>query len=462
MSNNLQVHEFMGEFTSLSSAVVPLSMAQLNQAFEWSQTALCEPRQWYIYRQGLAVLGVAAWFQDRCCDLELRWERCSLLQPAYAHLLYAPCTLTVGAFRIGVVTDCPLGQSPVSVPRAALELPEFLAHVLVLVRVHTEQHWVQIQGGLRGDHLTQMHQTTPLQLRPDWTYALPHHWFDRDPTHVLLWLRCLSPTALTLSPVVSSPEVVPPPSRLELERLLPYLRASKSNLWEIFTWAQAIAMLKDPVLLHWLYQAQRSTDAIESPPSSSQPLMVVSTPTDQRMLQGTINSQRWLPQEMEALTQPLTEETLTPLPPRYRSRLFQVVGADGIALIKALEYEGIDSPSTASGGYRDLRLGQLALRLYTLSWPLPPVANRDPEWILLLILGPQPETQITTAVTLQVRDVTQVLGTQTLTTESASTHLYAKILGEWEEQFWVTVCLEQAAPETTIRLSPFQFEPPSV
>jgi hypothetical protein len=444
-----------GDSSDLIHAVVPIpsalvswSAVELQQALKWSNTAMCEPRQWYVYRQGLAVLGVAKWLQEHLGASGIQWDRCSLLQPAVAHLLYAPCILQVGAVRLCVLLDHPLGHLPVPVPRAVVELPDFLPHFLIRVRVQEEQRWGQIQGSLRCDRLIQLHQTQPLKLQPNWTYAIPHHWFDADLNPLLLGLHNLDSTARPLLPLVSSPQGVTPPSRLELERLLPQLRSCKSNLWEVLTWPQAIAIWNDPVLLHWLYKAQRGTNGELNSASRSQPLTVASPPTQGRIQQGILHS---------------PQENLIPIgTERDPLSLFQSAGTDEGALLKDLQHQGIDIPATAARAYRDLRLAQVSLRFYTLSWPLPPVAEQEPQWILLFILGPHPQAHLSQAVSLQVRDVARVLGVQTLPSESAFTYLYTQVTGAWEDQYWVTIRLDQAVPETTIRLSPFQVEPPMV
>ena len=356
---------------SVPTTAVPLTAAQIHQALQWSQSAICEPRQWYVYRQGLALLGFESWLQARAGDLVLQRDRCTLLQPASAHLLHALCNLQVGPFRLCVLATDLSGTDQVFVPRAAMELSDYLPHFFVLVMVQEDEDRVWVQGVLRCDRLAHNHQTSPLSVQSDWTYALPHQWFDPDPNSLLLWLRHLDPTPLSPLAIAPALDTPPPPSRLELEQLLPHLRACKSNIWQVLSWSQVVAILKDPVLIHWLYQAQRSQSDTSSSASTSQPDTLASAPTGDRVLQGTINTGLWLRQEMDPLAQQLSWVMLPPF-----TTVLQAAGADVTAMVRDLQHQGIHIPVTAGGAYRDLRLAQGAV---TVVYPdvAPPLGDQS-------------------------------------------------------------------------------------
>jgi hypothetical protein len=123
-------------------------------------------------------------------------------------------------------------------------------------------------------------------------------------------------------------------------------------------------------------------------------------------------------------------------------------------LTELVQRRGIDIPPAARGAYRDLQWENLALRLYVTTWQLP-AAENNLEWSMLLVLGTQNETFLPLGLQLQVQDATQILENPIITA-STQGYLYARVLGEANEQFWVTISLPDGAALT---LPPFTFSP---
>lgn len=118
-----------------------------------------------------------------------------------------------------------------------------------------------------------------------------------------------------------------------------------------------------------------------------------------------------------------------------------------------LEQQGIHIPLAARGAYRDLECEQGSLRLYAVTWILSET-SANPEWILLIALGSQPQAQMPNTLKLEVRDETQQLFGQSLEDTSRGI-LYAQVIGNQGEQFWVTVT---ANDEAVFEIPPFGLE----
>jgi hypothetical protein len=114
---------------------------------------------WDAYLDQLASLGLEQWLVSR--DLTPRLQANSL--------------------KINGFTVLPLAQT--SLDTTTLARPTTPAHYYVAVQVQEELHQITIQGLLRHD-----------QLRD--SAELPLNWFDPDPGHLLLALRCGQPFAI--------------------------------------------------------------------------------------------------------------------------------------------------------------------------------------------------------------------------------------------------------------------------
>jgi hypothetical protein len=126
-------------------------------------------------------------------------------------------------------------------------------------------------------------------------------------------------------------------------------------------------------------------------------------------------------------------------------------------IVTELQQTGMAIAPAARGAYRDLRWGNTALRLYAAAWPLPveeQESGQTPEWTLLLVLGAQPDSILPVGVGIQVQDENKLLMERTLTEADQDAYLYARVIGSWDEQFWVTIRLPNG---TSATLPPFTF-----
>lgn len=436
------------QFAPVPWQVVTLSDDQVESAAHLSQTAIDESQQWNVYLQALGLGGFERWLSERTSNLLLQKYDCTLLRPGYANLFTGVCNLYVGKFTLCLLIMGSLTDTCVSVPRGAVELPEFTPDFYVLLEVQEEQDQILVRGCLSYEQLLQARQVVPLSPNPDWTYSLSLSWFESSPDDLLLWLHCLEPAPRP------TPFPLPHPSASELlselTPLLPQIQAPGCQLWQVLSWEQGAAVLVHPEIVDGLYQAQRFLSRNLAPGLKSQPPDNPTFAEPSGLIHQAINVGLWLRDELDELAQQLSWVLLPPLTPELRTTEEEVE-----AIIGELKQEGMEIPRQARGAYRDLRWAETSLRLYAITWPVLSPAN-TPEWTLLLILGSQPHLRLTSEIRLRVHDSSQLLVEQTLTPESEE-YLYARVVGTWEEQFWVSVQLNGPVG-STISLPPFRFD----
>jgi hypothetical protein len=316
--------------------------------------------------------------------------------------------------------------------------------------VGEETAQVQVRGCLPYTSLLQHLQETPLVAEADWTYRVPLSWFEGEPDDLLLWLRCLEVAAIGQATMPGDPAAA---TQLQaaLRPLLPQLQQPDLPLWQVLNWEQGAALLRQPDVVDWLYRQRHAS--LGDIPAASLPLADAPVPLS-CLAQRAIDLGKWLQGELDELARELAWVLLPPL----GSNALRSTEEEVESILGELEREGVEIPPSARGAYRDLRWEGVNLRLYAITWPLLSPAN-VPEWTLLLILGPQMGTQLPTTTRLLVRDAVQLLVEQTPSPDSDGSYLYARVAGAWEEQFWVTIDLNNGAPGTVVHLPPFQFGP---
>lgn len=455
--------EFMdlSDLEALSDEGIELSDQQIDRAVQLSQPISHPEQQWQTYLHGLALVGVEQWLEEWASDLSVNESNCSIFQPAYASLINAVCHLQVGRFDLCLIA-IPLERgSTIDLPRAILDLPQFLPDVYVLVVVQEEQMQVQLYGYLRQDQLVAKKHSSPLIESSDWNYAVPLHWFNADPTNLLIELRHLDPKALrssTLSSPLLHSQQHSQQLQIRLHSLLPQLRSPDCSLSQLLTWEEAAILLSDPALVNWIYQQQKAEDkgqkevtgevtlAHHSQPQSQELSIPPSTSKDSNL--HPINVCHWLTDRLDDVAHQLGWTLLPPLTPVAALRSAQ----------EELEIMGIQMPLEARGACEDLQLGNAALRLYVFTWMLSASVDAV-QWTLLIVLGAQPQTHLPTGIRLQVRDQTQLLCEQVLAEATNEAYLYAQVGGDMSDRFWVTIDLPNRA---TVSLPPFIFYPDSL
>lgn len=420
------------DFIPLAVDLIPLEANQIEQAHRLSQTATSEAQRWQIYLNALGLFGFEQWLTERSA-LRVAPQSCSLFQPGYAALLPAAAQVQVGEFQICLIA-VEADSEQIELPRAVVELPEFMAHFYVVSEVLEELQMVRISGFMRQDQLALLrHQD--MQVNDDWTVSLPLSEFEPETDRLLLYLRCLDPVALPLPAAERQQR-----SRLQAE-LLPGLsnwQPAQTPIWQLLSWQQGAELLTCPELVNWLAQ-----------PRSAQWQAQLSNLV-QLLSQPAINLGRWLSDELDELAHNLAWVLLPPLAPaELRS------STESASLIMAqLDRLGIDVPSEARSGYQDLNLAELRLRLYAVTWAQLSLAE-TPEWSLVVILTAQPDAHLPLEIQMQVDDLSGVLIERRLTQFLPDAHLYARVVGRWHEKFLVTITHQH----NSLTLPPLAFAP---
>jgi hypothetical protein len=412
MSPNHPITEPL-DWEALTSDSLDLTPNQIEQAARTSRAIANPNQQWQVYINTLAQMGLEQWLTERAPELTVRPinDTNSLVQ--------------VGDIRVGVVAIASLPDAVVSLPKALIDLPEISAQFYLLVNVLEEQEQVRIVSYLRHDQIIERSQTQPLTLTADSTYCLPQNWFIANPDQFLLELRYLCQVS--------------------------GVRCQGTGIGD-----QELAIRdQGSGILLQRRSANGDQELTTSPPPhlplSPSPL---SPPS---LTERAINVGLWLRDQLDELAQEMSwvlMPALTPATSAMRS-----VVEEFQAVTHRLEAAGLAIAPEARGAYRDLRWGNVALRLYVMTWALPfdpKTPDHPPEWTLLLIVGAQPDAALPPGVGLRVQDQTQVLVERVFGETSQEAYLYARVVGTWDEQFWVTINLTNGV---VITLPPFSFDP---
>ena len=174
----------------LQDRTVPLETEHFDWAGRMSNPLPTEERQWKTYLNLLALAGFKEWLSQRAPDLTVQSDGCSSLSPPLANVIDAVCNLEISGLKVCLLVMERRDNGTVSVPRAVVDLPEFIAHFYVLVEVSEEQEEVMIHSVLSYAQLIKQLAANALRPQPDWTYLIPLHWFALDLTQMVVALRC--------------------------------------------------------------------------------------------------------------------------------------------------------------------------------------------------------------------------------------------------------------------------------
>lgn len=397
--------------------------------------------QWQAYLNAIALMGFHHWLSERGIEIDMDNPACSVHQSGIASLFKGVCNLQMNGFNICLIPTGSLTDHIIAIPRAAVELAQWVPHLFVGIEVNDELHQVRVWGCLRHDHLQS--RISDCATRPDWTYAVPLDWFDRNPDSILLYLRCLAPSALQRYAV--APPQVPPVESLQtiLSALTPRIQTSMRPIWKLLTWEQAAGLLMQP-------------DLLESWQSLISPAAISIANSSESMTQPVMNVGRWLQNQLDTIAEAWLWSLLPPLAQirgesALRDTQSSIEQFEGV--MASLNQYGVAIPAEARAAYRDLTWQNVAVRLYVVTWDSSE-ASPQPEWNLLLLLGAQPNRELPAGISLKVRDQMQLLDEQVLRATEPGAYLFSQVVGEWHEQFWVTIDL---ANGVTITLPPFTF-----
>ena len=226
----------------LAKTIVSLEPEQFDRALQLGGG-------WRTYINGLALFAVADFFQERAADLAVNLEKCSLFQPELARVIDAACNLQVGQFKICAIASG-FAEEFLTLPRAAVDLPEFVAHFYIAVEVEEESAIAALQGFWRYDQLVQ----GQLEAQADWTYTLPMAGINPKLDDLLLHLRLLAPETIQLPKTAGDSPVEALRDRSSVLWRLPAI--AERPLWQVLTWEEGAALLTNPALIRQLYRTK--------------------------------------------------------------------------------------------------------------------------------------------------------------------------------------------------------------
>ena len=408
----------------LNESQTELSPEHFQQAARLSQSIHFSQQRWEVYINALAVLGFQEWLKERAPDLQLQIEISSIWQPEYANLLPAACNILVDNFKICIITGSNLVNEH-NIPFAVFDIPRFTAHFYILMQVIEEKEQVAMTGFISYEQYCRYQQTAQLPIQPDWTYTIPQSWFNSESNALLLNLRCLSADAIQLPVIQDNPEI---DNATELKQRLLNLesRLQNQNLYQLLTVQEGIDLLNNSELVDWVYQTIK--------PSPIQPL---------------INVSNWLSNKLDEIGNEIGWVLMPSL------RLSELRSLENFEQVRTgLEQQGVHIPANAKGAYRDLECNEsTSLRLYAITWLLNENSDNS-EWVLLIVLGSQPQKIMPETLKLQVRDETELLFEQEVK-DTTQNILYAQVVGNWGERFWINIIVDE---NTLIEIPPFGFE----
>ena len=447
-------------FDSVNQTRTELLPEHFQKAARLSQSIPLSQQRWQVYLSALAVLGFSEWLHERAEDLDIDIESSLIWQPAYANLCNAAGNIQVGNFKICLLTASNLMDEHPA-PFAVFDIPDFTAHFYVLIQVNEEQQQIAISGFINYEQFCNYQASQNLQINPDWTYSIPNNLFNPDANTLLLNLHCcLDINAIELPAATSVDEN---DVRTLLQQKLTRLKSQLQTKypWELLTIPEAKILFNNSNLINFVYKSAtpsslriRQSLQIDGSRTSTEPGAALPRKPAQRAgspLQPLINVGTWLNNQMDAVAQELGW-MLMPLPAfsQFRSSEIFALQETFEQIRVGLEQQGINIPSTARGAFRDLECETGSLRLYAITWVLSEISE-NPEWALLIALGSHPEAEMPQSLQLEVCDETQQLFLQSLQDTSQGI-LYAQVIGNWGEKFWVTVTIDD---EFVFEIPPF-------
>lgn len=439
---------------SLQESVIHLEPEHFDCAIQISRKATTEAHQWRIYLNGLALCSFSQWLEKQVANLPVQQDLCTILQSQYANVLDAVCNLSVGSFTLCLLVTESVASEQVRVPRAVVDLPEFMAHFYVLIEVQEEQEQMILRGCLRYDQLVQFRQINTLHIQPDWTYNLPLDWFDASSNHLLFYLRFLEPATLTLPTVSTKQQIQRVAGCAALADVWPPVDPH-SELWQVLTWEQGVALLTSPPLLNWLYLlhtrspqvATTNSPVSESKLSPAGAIRQQATKALAQLNQHAINVWNWSQDVFDETAQALLWSLPQPLMPAMAMRRSpEKVEA---ALHDLRQQQGIEIPQQARYAY--INLEETAFQLCAVTWLMPSdvtmrSSNLERQWVLLFVLVAQTGKVLPAGTKLQV-STTTVLAEVTL--ETSDLYLYVLVEGHQDEAFTATILPTNELPVTS-------------
>jgi hypothetical protein len=433
--------EFEADLVEFEADSQIISLEHQHQsALEISQSARNQERKSQIYFQSLALFAFEEWLIKREPSISIYKQYSSILQPEYANIIDAVCNLRAGEFKVCIIPTISFTDDEVIIPRAVVDLPEFVAHFYIVIGIEEELELASIRGFLRYDELVKY--KSELQIQADWNYQLPFARFNRNENELLLYLRCLAPTAIPLPEVPSNRQATLRKMQAVLLNMLP--QSYNRPLWQVLTWEQGVAVLTTPDLLSWLNQSRADNAALTSHLSD---LLQILT-------QQAVNVKQWLRYQTDEIVQALSWQVL-PAPSTIGTRTTQQRHVRELedTLTDIKRSNALDIPTVALRAYQDILL-ESQLRLYAVAWSLPNQSSGSSEWTLLLVLKVISDHQPFSRFMLRISDQTGVLAEEELQPSNNHEYIFTQVEGSYQDKFLATITTASGQAQT---LPPFEF-----
>ncbi|NJN10687.1 MAG: DUF1822 family protein [Richelia sp. RM1_1_1] len=431
------------DFDDLPTSAIILSDDDIDRAAEISDRIPNRLKQWQVYLNCLALSAFETWLDERAESLTINPDKCTILQPALANFINGVANLQVGEFKICLIATGSLSDEIVNLPRVVIDLPEFIPHFYILVEVLEERLSANVYAFLSYPKLLERQNLTSLQS--DDNYQLPISCFDSNTDRLLLYLRCLEVSAISLPAIPTNRAEIVASVQNELLELLPELRTPERELADILTWEQATAVFTNPELLSWIYTSQQ--DNLLPTNTFLRDLIKLIT-------QPAVNAGRWLVNELDELAQGLSWVLLPSFVPASGMRPMRSPEEEFEVITTQLRERGLEIPLQARGAYQDILLAGIPLRMYAVTWHLVGESEQR-EWSLLLILGAPALSSLPADIKLRVSDQTGILDELGLNAQSEDAYIFTRVVGNWDEKFLVSVSLTDGVEVT---LPPFAFD----
>ncbi len=176
------------DFEPIAYTTVLLTDDQIAQATRMAANRP-DAQRWSVYLNMLTLYGVQQWLQQA----EFPQTVCHLNEQQGIQC-------NVGDYRLCVLPITSLAEDQVQLPSVAVEGTDAI-QLYLLAEVQEELAQVCIRAGLRADQIQQLIATQPELSQSPHQLWLPLSAFQELPEQLLLYLRCLDPSAMASSSV---------------------------------------------------------------------------------------------------------------------------------------------------------------------------------------------------------------------------------------------------------------------
>lgn len=417
------------EWDAIESDTITLDASLIDRAIELSDPIPNENQQWQAYINALALFSFEQWLSDRAPDLSINNNQCSIFLPQYAGLLQSVCNLKVGNCKICLIPITTSIDKTVPLSKIVTELSEYKANLYVIISLIEELEQANVLGFIPYYRLTEEIENHQLKVKSNCNYQLPLSWFNVNPNDFLLSVRCLQPEPLPQQNLVTASADRLSKIKEKLAQYQSQLESSEQELWQILTWEEATIFFTHPEV----FQQQKSG------------------------VNSLVNVAVWLQDKLDEAARSLSWVLL----PSFNTERLNFASSmrspieELDDILTQLSRTGTEIPQQARGAYQNLNFQETCLRLYAVTWARLSSEN-IPEWQLILILGSPGGNNIPIGTRLQISDNTGILGELVRRQEIDPAYLYARVAGNWEESFFITISLINGE---TMTLPPFTFHP---